>query len=219
MPFRVCRFRSTCLAVLALLAAFPLAARAQLMTFDTVESGSWGMSYGTEAGQLIFSESGVDVYIHEFMHGETPLFGWLRVQESAYGFGTHQVLEMGNVCLRFDFQNLRFQPATVSLKFTDFGPSQNPENVRVNGMEMYWQDLIALDGSTIAMDVLVSAVPDPSGPGDAGTVTFEGIIWELWIGGQEFCIDDLDAAPEDTPSALTTWGAVKSLFAVSTLAH
>lgn len=219
MPFRACRFRCVCLTVLTLLIAVPLASQAQLMTFDTVTGGPWGLNYGTEPGQLIFSEAGVDVYIHEFMIGETPAFGWVRAQESQYGFGTNKVLELANVCLRFDFQTLRFEPARVSLKFTDFGPTQNPDNVSVNGAELLWQDLVSLDGSTIAMDVLVSVTPDPSEPGDAGIVTFEGVIWELWIGGQEFCIDDLDATPPETPAAETTWGSVKSLFAPSTLAH
>lgn len=213
---------SLCLALgwaALLCAGLPPAAPAQLMTFDDLEGGPWGELYGHEPGVLIFSTAGVDVYAHQFWAGETPLWGSAQFMETPGGFGTNQVLALGNVCLQFDFQGLRFQPVTVSLKFADVGPYGNHENVRINDWTLYWADLADLDGTFIDMDVLVTVVPDPAGPGDAGTVIFQGVIWELWIGGQEFYIDDLDAVPEPSPPLESTWGSIKSLYATPPAAH
>ncbi|MBN1599018.1 MAG: T9SS type A sorting domain-containing protein [Bacteroidales bacterium] len=161
----------------------------RLIDFDTTPRDTFGLNFDN-AGDLIFSESDIDVYIDSILW-TNGLRGYYKAQidTSWCGFGYDKVINISNISLIFDLAQATTDG--VSFIFFDMG---GDENLQVNGgpehvINNFWQlppdvapDIIC-DVDTVAPDECEYTV--------IGKVNLYGVINTLRIAGQELWVDSL----------------------------
>jgi hypothetical protein len=158
--------------------------------FDTVPTGTeWGTPAGHSSGDVVHAEEGIEVSVHNFYWTATRThLGRTRVAPSFTGSGG-QAINTNNINLEFDFTDLFFTPDKVVLIFRDTGGS---ENISVNDSTVLIGELAS--GSTSGVSWTVTDSPEPTNPHNrVGTLTIDGDVERLKIGGQEFWIDSVCA--------------------------
>ena len=120
------------------------------------------------------------------INGKT-YYNFGRLENAPSTFGAGQVFNTNNITLRFTGIGVT-KLTTITFDFLDMGGT---ENLSING-KFYSGDLekapASLGNATIA--ITTAPIPLPA-KGKIGTVTINGIIKELKIGGQEFYIDNI----------------------------
>ena len=148
---------------------------------------TWGMGLNVP-GDYMFSESGIDVYIEEFFWGTGWGFHQCQVVAPGIpGFGSGQVMEINNINNHYDISSLGLPVEAVVFEYADFG---GMENLRVNGHTLLYGDMPTFAPSP-APGVVMTVATYPIPTGERGVVTLLGNVQDLWIGGQEFMIDNI----------------------------
>ncbi len=152
----------------------------------TSESLINGTSYGNginAQGDVIFSENGIPVSV-EFFNYESSggSFGTSQVTTTS-GIGTGQDMMTSNINLGFDFSNLPFDPNYITFDFGDFG---GHENLGINNGTVYAGEL---GSATVPPGINMTFTVNNY----IGSVTLEGEINHLLVGGQEFFLDNICA--------------------------
>lgn len=176
--------------ILPLLGRFPKfpAVQELCLTFNSLTAGT---RFGSKSngqddrpGQVVFNEQGVPVSVENFLlsNGNTT-FNFAQVTA---GSETNNYINFNNINLRFDFRELGFEVTEVTILVADFGGS---ENIAVNDERLLSGDIKdAFGGRPIAEGVTMTFSPTGN---NTGTVTLNGRIRSLTIGGQEFLLDNL----------------------------
>lgn len=99
--------------------------------------------------------------------------------------GSAQELLTNNINAKIDFPEVLTKGLT--LRFAEQGGNVN---IGINGVHTNVEDFSAIHGTTIAGVRVTCTGPGCAG-GGAGELKLEGSIEEFYIGGQEFCIDDV----------------------------
>ena len=99
--------------------------------------------------------------------------------------GSGQELVTNNINAKIDFPEVLANGLTV--RFAEHGGNVN---IGIDGVHTNVQDFAAIDGTTIAGVLVTCTGVGCSGSGQ-GELILRGMITELYIGGQEFCIDDV----------------------------
>jgi hypothetical protein len=163
------------------------------VTFNTVPpTTQWGTPAGQSSGDVVHTEDGIVVSVEDFYWSATTThFGSTRVRPSFTVTG-EQSINTNNINLGFDFTNLSFTPNKVEVIFRDTGGF---ENISVNGSPVVRGELSS--GSAAGVNWTVSDTPEPANPNNRfGTVTLNGSVSNLKIGGQEFWIQSVCAQQE-----------------------
>lgn len=171
-------------------------AQTATVDFESLASGTqFGGSAGLtdSPGDLVFSENGVDVRVDNFTLGVFTGFNSVSINNDM----ASNVAFVNNIVVDFDPSGLPGPVTGASFTFNDFG---GDENLVVNGNRVEVSNFGGLPA--VIGGVNVSAMFLPVGA-LRGTVTLDGPINSLGIGGQELQIDDVQfryiAVPE--PSA------------------
>ena len=165
-----------------------------LVSFETVVRDTFGVNYDN-AGDLIFTESSVDVYIDSMLwaSGSKGYF-WAYIDTPACEFSYGNTVWFNNVALIFDISGISTNG--VSFKYYDMG---GEENLQVNGDVVH----VIPDFKSLPPDVApgVACMVDSMGAegcegGVVGRVNLIGPVNTLLIAGQELwidsvCIDDV----------------------------
>lgn len=144
----------------------------------------WGVPAGHVPGSLVHTESSINVTTERFA---TLPAGWTfdhaRVEPAAaIGWGTANTVRLRNISLGFDFMAFGgWVPQHVRFRFRKLG---GYENLAINGA-LYVGNITGAPPVLGGANVVV-------GP---GWVDITGPVNSLLIGGQEFWIDDVCAAP------------------------
>jgi hypothetical protein len=158
--------------------------------FNTVPTGTeWGTPAGHSNGDVVHAEEGIEVSVNDFYWTATQTtFRKTRVGTTFMSSGG-QAINTNNINLEFDFTDLFLTPDEVVVIFRDTGGS---ENISVNGSSVLIGELAS--GSTSGVTWTVTDTPEPSNPHNrVGTLTINGDVERLKIGGQEFWIDSVCA--------------------------
>ncbi|HEX7041127.1 MAG TPA: hypothetical protein VF202_13495, partial [Trueperaceae bacterium] len=115
--------------------------------------------------------------------------GTFNVATIDTAMGTDQDMGTNNINLAFDFTQLQFEPAKVTLDFLDLGGF---ENLAVNGSTLFAGELSAAPATVGGATVTVTTTPVPGGV--SGTLELTGAIDMVQVGGQEFWLDDVCAS-------------------------
>jgi hypothetical protein len=117
----------------------------------------------------------------------TPKYGSGRLVTGPAGFGNDQVLNTNNCTLRLkSIGNKKL--VTITIDYLDLGGT---ENLSING-NLYSGELNNAPSRLGNTSVTVTSGPIPlPAKGKTGTITLNGIITELKIGGQEFYLDNI----------------------------
>ena len=155
------------------------------VTFDSLNIGDrFGDPIHT-TGEWVFNQEGIDVYVEWFEWFSGGTFNFCEVQGPMMGFGQGFIMGMNNICLRFDMTNLPFIPGKVTLDYLDMGGF---ENFSANGHPVYVGEITTIPNFPGATTFVTST---PLSGGFTGTVEATGQVTEIWIGGQEFWIDNI----------------------------
>jgi hypothetical protein len=186
---------------LAILAFGALSASAAHVTFDYEPLyTTWGGSYGNSPGDIVMSEDGVLMSVELFTLGAYTGFNAAMIDLPIAGFGSIQTLRLNNISARFHFGGLPGAPGDVHFAFADLG---GEENLQVNGAPVFEvPELGVLDGMVVAPGVLMHVSTWTIPGGHAGVVWLEGPVEKILVGGQEFWIDGVRLAEEETPCDL-----------------
>jgi len=139
-----------------------------------------------QPGDGIFSENGIAVSIERSLFNvfETATVdGWASRE-----FPTTS-MTIGNVNLRFDLTRLGFAAQIVSFEYTDLG---GDEELGINGSVFRFDTFRDAEPSLNGVNVTVTETPALGGI--KGTVTLEGSLNSVTIGGQEFAMDNFVVA-------------------------
>jgi hypothetical protein len=181
--------------VVALICLSVQPARAQTATvdFESIPSGTqFGGSPGLSdsQGDLVFTENGVDVRVDNFTLGVFTGFNNVSINSDL----SSNVAFVNNIVVDFDPSGLPGPVTSASFRFVDSGGG---ENLIVNGNKVEVSEFVSLPASLGGVGLTVNLLPTGA---LRGTVTLEGPINSLGIGGQELQIDDVqfnyNAVPE-----------------------
>jgi hypothetical protein len=184
---------------LLLLTGVSALASANAVTFDIPAPPShWGAPYGNVPGDPMFIENSIRLHIHELFLGGAPFFNSCDIEPAFGGFGTLRILHYNNVNVEYDFSAVPVAPASVSFEYLDQG---GRENIMVNGAGPPIETLTmaALSGSIVAPGVLLMATAVATPVGTMGVVTLFGPVSDLWVGGQEFFVDNVRMVSPGNP--------------------
>ncbi|HEX6368817.1 MAG TPA: hypothetical protein VF006_07790 [Longimicrobium sp.] len=167
------------------------------VTFDPFAGLAGGGAAGNSPGDLFFTENGIPVTLHTFVHlpGFGTAFGDAAVVDSFPFFGDDQIGHTANINLGFTFTSaaLGFTPASVTFKWRDHG---GHENLKVNNSAIHVGELTAsptpMGGAAVSHNVTFTA---PMGAFKLGNTTITGAVGTLGVGGQEFHIENVCANP------------------------
>ena len=174
------------------------------VSFDAQPPATYGASYGDNAGDLIFTESGIDVRIDSMLwFGGSLGYNFVNIEAASCGFGFDQIASFNNASLIFDLSSIATNG--VSFIFRDMG---GEENLQVNGSTIHviskFEDLPSWVAPNVQC-VVDSVYADTCYGVKIGRVTLSGNINLLRIAGQELSIDSLcidentsDTIPGDT---------------------
>jgi hypothetical protein len=150
-------------------------------------STKWGTPAGHSSGDVVYTEDDIDVSVHDFGTTGSSL-GETRVGPSFMTSG-EQAINTRAINLGFDFSKLNFTPTKVEVLFWDTGGS---ENISINENPIIQGELAS--GSAPGVTWSVSDSPQPNNPANRlGTLTINGNIQMVKIGGQEFWIESVCA--------------------------
>ncbi len=160
------------------------------VSFDTQPTNTYGASEGDNVGDIIFTESDIDVRIDSMLwFNGSRGYNYIQIQDVDCGFGLDQRAWFNNASLIFDLNSI----TTIGVSFI-YWDNGGEENLQVNGDTEYvissFKDLPAL----VAPDVFCvvdSVTKDECYGIEIGRVTLLGNINELRIAGQELAIDSL----------------------------
>jgi hypothetical protein len=155
-----------------------------------------GTQYGTPAGQhsgdmAFTTTNGITVKVFDFhFTSGGGAFDFAKIEKASVAFGSGQSISTNNINLEFDFSHLGFQVSHVKFEFLDKG---GIENLSVNGSPspIFAGKLSSAPATIGGVSVAVSTTPVTGG--NKGTVTLNGAVNTLRIGGQEFWIDNVCA--------------------------
>lgn len=160
------------------------------VSFDIEPTGSFGASNGDVVGDVIFSESGIDIKIDSMLWvNNTRGYHSIIIQPVDCGVGFDQRVWFNNASLVFDISSI--ETKGVSFIYADYG---GEENLQVNGStEFVLADFkglpsVVAPGVTCVVD---SVYADNCNGTEVGRVTLLGNINELRIAGQELVVDSL----------------------------
>ncbi|MCB9288791.1 MAG: hypothetical protein H6560_15895 [Lewinellaceae bacterium] len=150
-----------------------------------------GPSSGNSPGDVLFSQAGIQVSIHEIQYADGSTgFGNAVIYDASSGWLDGQFLFMGNNSLQFDLSQADGALNQVCFDFYDGG---GVENFAVNGSSVAvvqdFSEIANLTFPGVTVEVDFSA----SGALQEGTVCITGNIESLLVGGQEFGIDNVCA--------------------------
>jgi len=158
-----------------------------LVNFETQPIGNfWGSTAGNTPGDLIFVEDSIPVGVTTLTLGSYTGFYEARIIGATDCLDSHSCWT-NNIDLWFDIQAATPSTSQVTFEFQDYG---GEENLQVNSAPRYEGDL-SLAPANIAPGVLCTVTTWPSGNGLCGTVTLDGNVHKLVVGGQEFELDDI----------------------------
>lgn len=143
-----------------------------------------------QPGDLVLTQNGIDMRVDTFLAGTGPIFLSATVGGFTDSFFPTTPLTVSNINLRFTVAQLPFAVGRVTFEFTDSG---GLENLGVNGTVLQLSKL-GLAPSSIA-GVSVTVQESQFSGGTRGTVTLEGAITSVTVGGQEFGLDNFTAVP------------------------
>jgi hypothetical protein len=173
------------------------------LAFEGLDQGAiFGQAGGDSPGDLIFTEAGVKVSVHEFdTGGGSVLFGNALVENDP--FQTNPPLDdnylfTSNINLAFDFTFLSQPVFAVRFGFVEQG---GVLNLQVNGGPLH----IAGHFSELPQEVApgVTATIHQSPGADWGWVLLEGPIEMLLVGGQELSLDNFCYFQENLPCEIS----------------
>lgn len=147
----------------------------------------YGGPAGHTSGDVVFTANGIAVAVVDFVFVGGG--GTFNVATIDTAMGTDQDMGTNNINLAFDFTQLQFEPAKVTLDFLDLGGF---ENVAVNGSTVFAGELSAAPATVGGATVTVTTTPVPGGV--SGTLELTGAIEMVQVGGQEFWLDDVCAS-------------------------
>jgi hypothetical protein len=176
--------------VLLLVLLFLASGCTKCVKFNAVPpDAQWGSPAGHSSGDVVHTEDGIVVSVEDFFwSSSTTYFGSTRVRPS-FTVAGEQSINTNNINLGFDFNNLNFTPNQIEVVFRDTGGF---ENISVNGSPVIRGQLAS--GNAGAVTWTVIDAPEPSNPNNrTGTVTLNGDVTNLKIGGQEFWIQSVCA--------------------------
>lgn len=180
--------RSLRAAVILLFVVVAVSGCVACVKFDGVPATTeWGAPAGHIDGDVVHSENDIQVSVHEFVWPNDSHLGSTRLAPSFTGTGG-QAINTRNINLSFDFSALRFTPDNVKLIFRDTGGF---ENFSVNGSPIVRGELASGSGGGVSWTVTAAAEANPANR--VGTLTINGNVQSLMIGGQEFWIDEVCA--------------------------
>lgn len=171
-----------------------------LLDFEDLLLGSSFRPTGG-GGPAKFLTNGITVKVQDFVFSGGGIFsgGFAQVENTGLAGGSGQDLEVNNVNLQFEISGIN-----GGAEF-DYGEYGGNVNVNVNGDFRNVDNFSDLNGLSVGGVLLsVSAV------GPLGTVTLEGEINSLAIGGQELFIDNFktkcvaEPGPHQVPTMPTT---------------
>ena len=160
----------------------------------------YGNLAGDSPGSLVFTQSGVNVFVDNFSSGAFTTFGDAFVNGPPSAFfppsvNSTQSLSIGNLVFVFDFSGLPFDVNRVQFDYSDLG---GVENIDVNFLGR--QEVALLSNAVSYPNYFINATEIPNAAGVHGTVEITAApgfsIQSLSIGGQEFAIDNLVVVPE-----------------------
>jgi len=97
-------------------------------------------------------------------------------------------MSVNNINIRFKFGAVPGTPCNVQFDFLDQG---GLENLRVNGAPVFEADLEDLNGVAVAPGVVAYVSTMVTASGLRGRVLLDGPVEDIWVGGQEFFLDDV----------------------------
>ena len=155
--------------------------------FEDFEEGIlYAESTGYEPGDLIGTEDGVSIYLFENLNqnGEPAGFGTIQIWDNPLGSGTNGLAPFfGGASLLFDFAGL---PEAVSaVTFSYVGAHAN---FGVNGNLYYLFDGFGELANINIPGITITVNPTPT---SVGSLTVEGDIQSLVLGGFDVAIDDV----------------------------
>ncbi len=163
------------------------------MDFDPLPAVGtvYGQPAGNPPGAVVFTESGIRMSVRNFRWtngGGT--FNLARIETPPRRLGSANTIRTSNINLQFDFSALGFPVSQVDVQFLDMGGF---ENIAVNGQPspVYAGELTRAPSSIAGVSVNVVTTSLPGGK--SGTLTLNGPVTTLTIGGQEFWIDNICA--------------------------
>jgi len=171
----------------------PFLAFAQTQNCVDFETLTLGTQYGNginAQGEVIFTQSDIIVSVEYFEWvGGGGTFGTATVVDGTAAFGSPNSMWTNNINLGFDFGMLSYTPNRVTFDYTDSGGF---ENISVNGEPIFAGELnMAPMPPGISMTI--------TNMGTYMRATLFGPVTKLWVGGQEFQLDNICAVlMEDT---------------------
>jgi hypothetical protein len=158
--------------------------------FNTVPTGTeWGTPAGHSSGDVVHTEKGIKVSVQDFYWSATQTTFRKTKADTSFMSSSEKAINTNNINLEFDFTDLFFSPDKVVVIFRDTG---GIENISVNGSSVLIGELAS--GSTSGVTWTVADSPEPNNPHNrVGTLTIDGDVEKLKIGGQEFWIDSVCA--------------------------
>ena len=151
-------------------------------------TAEWGTPAGHSSGDIVHTEDSITVAVQEFYWSATTThFGRTKVRPS-FTVSGEQSINTNNINLEFDFTQLSFIPNKVTVIFRDTGGF---ENISVNGSTVIKGELVS--GSAGGITWTVNSTPEANPNNRIGTVTINGDVNRLKIGGQEFWIESVCA--------------------------
>lgn len=146
---------------------------------------AWGDAWGQLPGDLVSNDGGIEAGVDWFDYGGGTLFNELLVGAPWGPIGSGNVLHVNNIGV---FYNLAPLGGVASVSF-DYCTGGGTENLGVDGM-LYVGDFETIPaGFFPGYTVNVAYI---NGPGYTfGTVTVEGPVGRLLVGGQELYIDNV----------------------------
>ena len=196
-------FKSALGTVLGLVVAgttFVQIASAAQIDFESVPVGTkYGTGFGHVPGSVVLTQDGIQMSVENFHSGGSTLFFRAEVGGVYDAAFPTTPLSMDNINAKFDFSNVGFPVSSVSVEYFDDGGANN---ISVNGEPILEIPAFGLDSIPVNIALGVTATAD----GDS--ITLNGTIQSLLIGGQELAIDNIVAVPEPTALILLASGGL-----------
>jgi hypothetical protein len=155
-----------------------------------------GTQYGAPAGQspgdVAFTSNAVSAILRDFLStGGGAAFNLIEIDTAPVSFGNGQSLRLNNLNVEFDFSQVGFQVAEVTVEFLDLG---GHENLSINGnpSPAYAGEFNAAPNPIGGITLVVATTPVTGGT--QGTMTLTGQVTTVEIGGQELWIDNVCAS-------------------------
>jgi len=173
----------------------PVVAGANLMNFDSLPPGTlYGTPAGDTPGSYVFSQDGIDAYVHDFWIGGSPFFNFARVEPEFSGptifWGNIQILQVNNIAMIFDF------PGTGDATFA-YLHLGGDLNLSVNGGPILQGPNMASFVASMPAGVTMTVNANPVAGGEEGVVSLTGPISNVRVGGQELWLDDVEGQGDE----------------------